>query len=285
MPQPAEIDAAYREACRMEIEALKPGNVHRFADGHRMSAQQFLDSAEASAPAVCHPRWPVGRRILDAIRVTREVVDTNTNLGIVLLCAPLAKAAEAGGDDLQRDLAEVLGSMTGDDARDVFRAITLANPGGLGEAKNDVAEPPRVPLLVAMQEAADRDLIARQYVSDFADIFSDGLAAHKAAASRGEEGMWPTVFTYLHFLSTFPDSHVARKHGTATAENVRLEAISITEKTRAISDETERLELLVDFDRRLKTASINPGTSADLTVATVFTEKLNFVLHNSQVSD
>lgn len=284
MPKSAEIDAAYRHACRMEIEALKPGNVHRFADGHRMSAQQFLDSAEVSASAVCHPGWPVGRRILDAIRATRETVGTNTNLGIVLLCAPIAKAAEAGGDDLQTELAAVLGAMDDRDAEDVFSAITLANPGGLGEAENDVAEPPRVPLLVAMREAAERDMIARQYVSDFADIFSSGLAAYRTAEAGGETGMWPTVFTYIHFLSRFPDSHVARKHGLAVAGRVREEAASIAGQLGEIAAEPERLRLLTDFDRRLKVADINPGTSADLTVATVFAERLNFILHNAQVS-
>ncbi len=284
MLKPAEIDAAYRHACRMEIEALKPGNVHRFADGHRMSAQQFLDSADVSAAAVCHPGWPVGRRILHAIRATRETVGTNTNLGIVLLCAPIAKAAEGGGDDLQKELATVLGAMDDGDAQDVFRAITLANPGGLGDAENDVAEPPRVPLLVAMREAADRDLIARQYVNDFADIFSGGLAAYRTAEDSGETGMWPTVFTYIHFLSRFPDSHVARKHGVERAEEIRLEAASVAGQLGEIAAEPERLQLLADFDRRLKDENINPGTSADLTVATVFAERLNFVLHNSQVS-
>lgn len=284
MPQPAEIEAAYHRACRMEIEALKPGNVHRFADGHRMSAQQFLESADVSAGSVCHPEWPVGRRILDAIRITREAVGTNTNLGIVLLCAPLAKAAETGGEDLRKELAAVLGAMDNDDAADVFSAIVLAAPGGLGEAENDVTEPPRVPLLVAMREAAERDMIARQYVSDFADIFSGGLAAYRTAEAVGETGMWPTVFTYLHFLSRFPDSHVARKHGVETAEEIRLEAASVAGQLGEIAAEPERLRLLTDFDRQLKVADINPGTSADLTVATVFAERLNFILHNAQVS-
>src|SRR5690349_13182051 len=89
-----QLRAAYEEACRREIEALKPGNVHVFADGHRMSADQFVTSAEVSSGPLTDPALSVGRRILEAVRATRKAVDTNTNLGIVLLCAPLIRAAE-----------------------------------------------------------------------------------------------------------------------------------------------------------------------------------------------
>jgi triphosphoribosyl-dephospho-CoA synthase len=48
-------------------------------------------------------------------------------------------------------------------------------------------------------------------------------------------------------------------------------------------DETRlpsREEILLDFDRRLKDRDINPGTSADLTVATLFVCNMKFDLHN-----
>ena len=89
--------AAYEDACRREIEALKPGNVHVFADGHRMSARQFLTSASVSSAPLTDPGLPVGQRILEAVRATRQAVETNTNLGIILLCAPLLRAAEMAG--------------------------------------------------------------------------------------------------------------------------------------------------------------------------------------------
>src|SRR5688572_1169168 len=125
------IQSAYVAACQAEIDALKPGNVHRFADGHRMTADEFLVSARVSAPALSDPALSAGRRILEAVRATRDAVGTNTNLGIVLLCAPLARAAEL---DLDRRpaVAQVLASMDLEATRAVFRAITLASPGGLG---------------------------------------------------------------------------------------------------------------------------------------------------------
>ncbi len=275
---------AYEEACRREIEALKPGNVHVFADGHRMSADQFLVSAEVSSGPLTDPRLPVGQRILEAVRATREAVDTNTNLGIILLCAPLVRAAEMAGDELRRNLGNVLDELDMDDAAAVFEAIVLASPGGLGSADtHDVRETPKVGLVEAMREAAGRDRIAHQYVSRYDDVFGIGLPAIEAALARGESGIWPTVFAYMAFLARFPDSHVARKHGTEIAGRVRQEAAHINTSLDAIVDETARIALLMDSDQSLKARGINPGTSADLTVASLFVHALRFNLHKATV--
>ncbi len=100
--------------------------------------------------------------MLDAIRATRRVVATNTNLGIVLLLAPLA--AVPRDNRCAQGIPAVLDALTVEDARDVFAAIRLASPGGLGQAaEQDVADEPSLPLRQIMALAADRDLVARQY--------------------------------------------------------------------------------------------------------------------------
>ncbi|MEP9396525.1 triphosphoribosyl-dephospho-CoA synthase [Mesorhizobium sp. KR2-14] len=269
------IRAAYEDACRQEIEALKPGNVHRFADGHRMTTEQFLTSARVSSAPLTDPELSLGLRIREAVSATRDAVGTNTNLGIVLLCAPLAEAAAMEGADLRTNLRRVLDAIDLDDTAAVFEAIVLASPGGLGEApRHDVHERPTAGLLEAMQEASNRDRIAHQYVTGFADIFEAGLPALKAAVARGESGMWPAVHAYLEFLTAFPDSHILRKHGAGIAEAVRAEASSVRRSFEAASDENARIEVLLAFDARLKAADINPGTSADLTVACLLVHNL-----------
>lgn len=280
------IRRAYIDACYHEIDALKPGNVHRFADGHNMKAAEFFDSAQASSAAIADPALCIGERILAAVWATREKVGTNTNLGIVLLCAPLAKAAESGGLDLRLALNAILDGLDIEDARQAFAAIVLAQPGGLGSARrHDVANKPEVTLLEAMREAANRDMIACQYATGFADIFEGGFAAHDAAIKRGEEKMWPVVFVYLHYLSAFADSHIVRKFGKRRAEKTRRQAAAILERVKALTKGTEREKLLLAFDAELKNDGINPGTSADLTVATLFALQLNLVLHIRQVND
>jgi triphosphoribosyl-dephospho-CoA synthase len=173
--------------------------------------------------------------------------------------------------------------MDMDDAKAVFKAIVLASPGGLGSAEaHDVREEPKVHILEAMREAAHRDRIARQYVTRYEDVFGTGLAALAAARARSESGMWPTVFTYMSFLAGFPDSHVARKHGVDIANQVQQEAAAVRAALDATSNETARINLLGAFDRRLKEREINPGTSADLTVACLLVDTLCVQLASNQ---
>lgn len=268
----AEIAAAFRAACREEIEAPKPGNVHIFAGGHNMEAAHFLTSAEVSVGPIAASGASVGARVFGAVAASFEAVGMNTNLGIVLLCAPLAAAAERGGA-LRPALAQVLAALDRDDADQVFRAIALANPGGLGDApRHDVHAPAETSLLEAMREAAPRDRIAYQYASDFDDIFVTGLFALAQAELRGLKPPLRAVAVYLAFLSAFPDTHIFRKFGTATAAAVRREATEMLLLFQ--SRRGDCLPELLAFDASLKVRGLNPGTSADLTVATLFADRL-----------
>ena len=128
------IAAAYIAACTEELQALKPGNAHVHASTHKLSVAQFMESARASAPALTQGGTSIGRRILDAVAATQAAVGTNTNLGIILLCAPLAAVAEGLTDlsipALRGALTNALDALTVDDAAQAFRAIALAAPGG-----------------------------------------------------------------------------------------------------------------------------------------------------------
>ena len=246
------VEAAFVAACDEELAAPKPGNVHRYANGHRMAVVDFERSARAAAPPLGRSGASLGARILEAVQATRDAVGQNTNLGIVLLCAPLAMAAQADGD-----VGAVIAASDLADAEAVFAAIRLAAPGGLGEApRHDVREPARVTLPVAMAEAARRDSIARQWANGFADVLGAGLAAYGEGAA---------LAAYLHFLATFPDSHVVRRQGVEIAEAVRRDAAAMRQAD---------LASLLRWDAELKARGINPGTSADLTVATAFAARL-----------
>lgn len=284
--------AAFLAACRAELQALKPGNVHVFAPGHGMEPRHFERAAEAASAVIAGPDAGVGTRILRAVEASLAVAGCNTNLGIVLLSAPLIAAAlltepPAGHParaavvipaapsgatglerraDLRHRLATVLARLDVADARAAFRAIATANPGGLGASDAaDVRAPAQIDLRAAMALAADRDRIARQYVSDFADVFEIGLPAldPEPTAPRGVEN------AYLALLSAFPDSHIVRKFGTEVAEGVRAEAERLRHALAGTGPRQERHAALAGFDARLKAQGINPGTTADLTVASI----------------
>ena len=269
---PAEVAAAIRDACLTEIRSFKPGNVSLASPGHGMSARDFVASADAIAAVIALPGASVGRRILRAIEVTRAVVPFNTNLGIVLLCAPLAHAVvkASGESGLRARLQAVLAALDVNDAVLAYQAIRLAEPGGLGRAeRHDVAAVPDVTLLEAMREARERDRIACQYATDFRDVFDTGMPAARKWLARWGHREWAAVAVYLEFLSRFPDSHVARKHGREVAAAVSREAGLLVQVLGRVSDPAQEMPALEVFDRQLKAKSINPGTSADMTVATL----------------
>jgi triphosphoribosyl-dephospho-CoA synthase len=272
-----EVGEAFCAACRDEIEAPKPGNVHIFGGGHGMSVEDFLASAKAAAGPLSTPNARVGARILRAVEATLAAVGMNTNLGILLLCGPLAAAAQSGGTDLKAALGQVLNGLDRSDTEQVFRAISLANPGGLGEAARfDVHGPADVGLCEAMAEAAERDALAFQYASNFHDVFVTGIEALARARRCGLKPPWPTVAVYLTFFAAFPDTHIWRKFGLAAAVENQHEASEMLSifQTRGV----DCLADLLAFDRRLKSRDRNPGTSADLTVATLFADRLRGIL-------
>lgn len=282
-PEPLLLAQAFIAACEDELNAPKPGNVHVFAGGHGMEAHDFVESAHVAATPLTTPGIDVGSRIFAAVEATWARVGQNTNLGIILLCAPLAHAALTYPQmALQSGVAKVLSRLSRTDAELAFKAIARANPGGLGEApQHDVNEPPRVTLLEAMRASADRDRIAWQYANGFENIFALGMESLAASRLRGYDKNMSVLRLYLGFLCAFPDSHLLRKFGSETATLVLTEARSFVGALASMHAPEDIYVAALHFDQSLKERGLNPGTSADLTVATLFADYVSGVLANA----
>ena len=267
---PDQVETVVREACHAEVQALKPGNVSIHSEGHRMRADDFIRSADLIAPVMAQPDLSVGARIEGAVALTMAQVGCNTNLGIILLLAPLTQAAllRLPANPLQERLEGVLRALTQADAVAAYRAIRQACPAGLGHSpQQDVGREPEVTLLQAMRLAADWDLVARQYAQDYADVFTLGVPAIKEGWARGWGPEWGAVTCYLAFLARLPDTHICRKYGREAAEMVRLEAATVETDFKACENSHTAFNKLLSFDNKLKQGGYNPGTCADLTVA------------------
>ena len=275
-----------------EVRALKPGNVSRHASGHDMECEDFIKSAERVAPILCDPALGVGRRILESVRATLEEVHCNTNLGMILLAAPLIRAWErsapavaspAGGvapaNALSAALRAVLASLTQADGRDLFAAIRLANPGGLGRVeKHDVQDPASgADLGAAMEAARGRDLVARQYANGYREVLRVGAPRLRDYEERWNSAEWACVACYLGYLAQFPDTHVWRKHGAAAAARTRAKALAVWARFADCDDPERMRDFLLTFDGELKRDGINPGACADLTFASLLARRLEEV--------
>ncbi len=246
----ADVAAAAQLACLLEASAPKPGNVSPFASFRDATYEDFLASAAAIGPALTLAgERSLGATIRAAVEATARWAPSNTNLGLVLLLAPLARAElRPEHQPLRARLGATLADTTVADARDAYVAIRSAAPGGLGRAsEQDVAGTPTATLRDAMALARDRDAIAREYATDFATTFEIGAPGLRRALFDGLAWREAVVEVYLALLARSPDTHIVRKLGAGRDATSALD--------RELRDEANTL---------------NPGTTADLTGASIY---------------
>ena len=271
--QAADVAAAAQLACLLEVSAPKPGNVSPFASFRDATYEDFLASAAAIGPALLMAgERSLGTTIRAGVEATARWAPSNTNLGLVLLLAPLARAALRSGDKpLRAQVAATLAATTVADARDVYVAIRSVAPGGLGRAsEQDVAGTPTVTLRDAMALAPGRDAIAREYATDFETTFEIGTPGLRRALSDALAWREAVVEVYLTLLAASPDSHIARKLGIDAAVRVQCRARAVLD-AGGVRTMTGR-DAIAALDRELRDEAntLNPGATADLTGASIY---------------
>lgn len=265
-----DLTEAIRRACVMEATAAKPGNVHPEASFADLTYDDFVRSADAVAPVLAHTKeLGVGRAVFEAVQATRSVVQSNTNLGIVLLLAPLA--AVPLGRSLKAGIGEVLRQLKQEDATWVYRAIRLAAPGGIGTAESeDVSAEPSGTLLEVMKIAAGRDGVAAQYANDFAWVLDEGAPFLSGSRDFAIQPEPVIVELHLRLLAAHPDTLIARKCGRGVAEEVSRRAQQVLDLGGLHTSIGSNG--LTEFDQWLRSDGNrrNPGTTADLVAACLF---------------
>jgi triphosphoribosyl-dephospho-CoA synthase len=254
---------AVQVACVLEVTAPKPGNItpaHDFAD---TTYADMVRAGLALGPVLGQAgERRVGELILEGVRASARVASGNTNLGIVLLLAPLARAAATGVP-----VEHVLAGLDVADATAAFTAIAEARPGGLGEvAEHDVREPARIGLREAMAAAADRDSVASEYATGYAIVYGIALPLLRAELAAGARVLDAIVTLHVGLLARLPDTLVARKAGMEAARAVSAAAREVQAGTRSLDD--------LDAMLRADGNRLNPGTTADLVCATLFANEL-----------
>ena len=259
-------------ACTWEVCAPKPGNVHRGADFDDVTVGDFLTSALAIAPWIDQAdQISLGEAVLGCVQATRQAVNTNTNLGMILLLVPLAQAGTRHAGDLRRGVPKILGQLDEDDSRLVYQAINQAQPGGLGDrdALDVKSEAPK-DLLEAMQVAKEWDQIALEYCTNFENvltIIAPNLVQHcKSGLSLSQA----IVHEHLSSLARWGDSLIARKCGAEVNEQTRARAGFVLASGRP--GEVSYYQAVSEFDFWLRSdgRNRNPGTTADLICAGLF---------------
>jgi len=295
-------------AILLEVSAYpKPGNVHRTADFPETRYEHFLASAVAVAPHFKHAakrgihvsegkkgpaRVGIGSIIKDAVKsVGLWQSDGNTLLGSIILLSPLAVAAgmtlvkeKFSVAKLRENVKVVVESSSPMDAVDVYDAILIAKPSGLGKAprldvtdsasKQKILED-QVTLFEVFKIASEYDSIASEWVNNYPITFDLGYPYFVQQLEETKDINTATVHTFLKILSEVPDTFIARKRGLAKAKLVSAEATQVLEKG-GLTNPSGRSYLL-EFDKKLRDPAheLSPGTTADITEAVLAISILN----------
>jgi len=266
----ATVGQLARQACHWEATAPKPGNVHPQAAFTDTCYEDFILSAEAIIPAMdAASSRGVGQTVLQAVTATRSVVASNTNLGLILLLAPLA--AVPRHEALMPGVEQVLDTLTPEDSRLVYEAIRLTQPGGLGSADHqDVQDDAPDDLLDAMREARGRDLIAEQYCQGFSNLFNQVSPWIHEALQDGWCLSDSIVHAHIRCMATYPDSLIARKCGTKLARESQDRAQAVMACGDPSTPDHEQARQELDQWLRADGHRRNPGTTADMIGAALF---------------
>ena len=294
-------------AILLEVSAYpKPGNVHRTADFRETRYEHFLASAVAVAPHFKHAAEQgikvsegkieptdveIGTMIKDAVKsVSLWQSDRNTLLGSIILLSPMAVAAgmlakeKFSPSKLRKNMSVIVESSTPMDAVNVYDAILIAKPSGLGRApKLDVTDPAskqkildeQVTLFEVFKIASAYDSITSEWVNNYPITFDLGHPYFIQQLEETADVNTATVHTFLKILSEVPDTFIARKVGLTRAKKISAEARRVLEKG-GLTTMSGR-NLLRKFDKKLRDPAhkLSPGTTADITEAVLAIGILN----------
>jgi triphosphoribosyl-dephospho-CoA synthase len=265
--------------CDTEMTSLKPGNVHQYSQSYDMNIKDFFKSSLIISKCLTKNNLDLGKKILTSVNEIQDKIKKNTNLGIILMLSPIVTVVQKEGiiskEELIKKIKSLIKKQNIKNSIPIFKAISKTSPGGLGFSKKyDVNQLPKISLHKAMEYSKKKDLIARQYCNGFEDIYNIGIPAYKNFYNKWGNVNWAVTGVYLTFLKKFNDSHIVRNKGKKIATNVRKEAQNYYFFLKRNKNLSKIKKKLLFFDKKLKSKRINPGTTADLTVATLFFEKV-----------
>ena len=283
-----EIAKIAQIASALEVSGYpKPGNVHRTRDYDDMEFEDFVisgivigDTIREACTDVDIENPKLGKYILQAVAETDRWIKNNTNLGIVMMTTPIAVAAAISDsfDDVRENVKVLMSNTSVDDACDLYDAINIADAGGMGDqdeydvasdnAKNELRQNGQT-MYDVLKISAPWDMLAREMTSDMPAVFEIGYPTyHKLKEEKSQNDA--CVLTFLTILSQVPDTLISRKYGSDESMKISM----MTRDLLNLKDADDFGERLKEFDDYLFNNKYNPGTTADLTAASIFVSYL-----------
>ena len=283
-----EIAKIAQIASALEVSGYpKPGNVHRTRDYEDMVFEDFLisgivigDTIREACSDVDVENPKLGKYILQAVAETDKWIKNNTNLGIVMMITPIAVAASISEsfEGIRENIKVLMANTSVDDACDLYDAINIADAGGMGNqdeydvasdsAKQELRDNNQT-MFDVLKISAPWDMLAREMTSDMPAVFEIGYPTyHKLKEEKSQNDA--CLLTFLTILSQVPDTLISRKYGSDEALKISM----MTRDLLNLKDASDFKQKLQEFDDYLFKNKYNPGTTADLTAASIFVSYL-----------
>jgi triphosphoribosyl-dephospho-CoA synthase len=260
-------------AMLLEVSATpKPGNVDRIHDFEDVTYEHFLGSSVGLYPAFRKAALndhSIGDLILNAVQASATWQRAgNCHFGAILLLIPLCAAASTSSSipQLRTNVKKIVESTTTTDAVRFYESFRSVNVRVQEQHYLDVNDPESVrnikkqklTLLDVMEISSSNDTIAKEWIEGFPRTF-DGAELFRRFEESGHSLNKSIVCLFLSLLSEAPDTLVAKKFGSRVALEVSTKA------TQALKNGN-----IEDLDKELITRRINPGTTADLVIGSLF---------------
>jgi len=285
----------------------KVGNVHRTKDFEKTRFEHFLAGIVAIQPnfrEFCEKIFQIPFKNEDdyekielglffkksAEEMMKWQYGGNVLLGHILILAPLAAAAticlknqQNTLEDLKYFLIKLIENSSINDTINLYKAIQLSNPGGLGKIDkydirddnsiNDIISD-KINLKKIFDLSKGYDLISLEYSTGFSIILNEGLPYFFKSFNQHHDINIATVNTFLKLLSLNPDTLITRKSGADSAVYVSERAAKVLEYGGISSEHGLRLVIELDNELQEKNGKLNPGTTADLISGVIFSALL-----------
>ena len=248
-------------ALMLEVCAYpKPGNVDRCHDYPDTRLEHFLASTLFARQALEEAETGTGRIgeiIKHAVRDTNCHSGGNTHFGAFILLIPLVYGGDIPGAIRAIEKTDV------SDAVAFYKAFALTSVRMNVTDDLDVHDPHTLTmirdrdmtLLDVMRHSAANDMVAREWVTGFR------LTRRGADLLRQSgPGRQAIVNTFLTLLVSEPDTFIIKKHGATVAQETMLAAREVLDGKRSLED----------FDAECIERGINPGSTADIIIASIF---------------
>jgi len=271
-----QLKKIYLESCLEELKVNKPGNHSLNSKIMGMYSEKFLLVSKISAKFLVKKNLSLGEMIFYSTKKCIDSINSNYNLGIILLCAPLMKALLKNPVNLRKELKKVIKHTGAIESNLVIDAIRYANPSGLKKYKGisnileKKYEEKKIHEIMLISSSWDR--ISKCYVDNYSEIFDFGLPFFSSLKKRISREK-AIQMLYLEYASKSPDSHLLRKFGSCKANAVMrmFRMLSLKILRNPHKNFSYEINLL---DAYLKNSNYNPGTCADLTVTTLLIDKI-----------